>query len=74
MCSFIERALSRKKARFLAESEREMVAWQMEEVQVCLACRICRFGERARRRRNALDYMISTVECHRQRIGADRSG
>ena len=30
MCSFIERSLSRKKPRFLTESEKELVVWQIE--------------------------------------------
>ena len=30
MCSFIERSLSRLKPRFLTESEKELVAWQIE--------------------------------------------
>ena len=30
MCSFIERSLSRWKPGFLTESEKEMVAWQIE--------------------------------------------
>ena len=39
-----------------------------------LLCQICRFVERSWCRRNVLDYMMYAVECHRQRIGADRSG
>ena len=39
-----------------------------------LLCQICRFGERSWCCHNILDYKICTVECHQQRIGADRSG
>ena len=35
---------------------------------------LCRFGERSWCRHNVLDYTICAVECHRQRIGADRGG
>ena len=39
-----------------------------------LLCQICRFGEHSLCRHNVLDYMVCVVECHQQRIGADRSG